>query len=162
MRTRASLVSSISLLFLVGCASSVHPVSLGPDLLFKKYPPVVAYPTTTTVPVTTVPVATTTVPKPVRATTTTTTRPAAVHASSSGYTGKWACIAYYESTDRPGIIDPPYYSGLQFTLQTWGSFGGVGNPAYAPISEQESVADRVLAAQGWGAWPVSSRRCGYR
>jgi nucleoid-associated protein YgaU len=56
-----------------------------------------------------------------------------------------------------------YYGGLQFAASTWRGYGG---DAFAPRadeasrSEQIEIANRVLAAQGWGAWPVCSREAG--
>ena len=49
-----------------------------------------------------------------------------------------------------------YYGGLQFSAQTWTGHGGA---EYAPTADQAtreqqiSVAERVLASQGAGAWP---------
>ncbi|HVN11046.1 MAG TPA: transglycosylase family protein [Kineosporiaceae bacterium] len=54
-----------------------------------------------------------------------------------------------------------FYGGLQFTTSTWRAFGG---SAYAPRadlasrSQQIAVAERVLAGQGWGAWPACSAK----
>src|SRR3954447_15300657 len=54
-----------------------------------------------------------------------------------------------------------FYGGLQFTASTWRAFGGT---AYAPRadlasrSQQISVAQRVLAVQGWKAWPACSAK----
>ena len=82
--------------------------------------------------------------------------------SSGGWSGPWACIAKYESGGNPATdTGNGFYGGLQFTLSTWHAEGGVGNPADASIAEQEAVANRVLAVQGWGAWPNTSRMCGY-
>ncbi|GAA1110432.1 transglycosylase family protein [Kitasatospora arboriphila] len=56
-----------------------------------------------------------------------------------------------------------FYGGLQFTARTWKGFGGA---RYAPLahqaskSEQIAVAEKVLASQGPGAWPVCSKRAG--
>ncbi len=56
-----------------------------------------------------------------------------------------------------------YYGGLQFSSGTWRAFGG---GAYASTAngasraEQIQVAEKVLAAQGWGAWPSCSQRLG--
>ncbi|MGH3782404.1 MAG: transglycosylase family protein [Pseudonocardiaceae bacterium] len=50
-----------------------------------------------------------------------------------------------------------FYGGLQYTLSTWHANGGVGNPASATREQQISVAQRVLATQGIGAWPVCGR-----
>jgi len=53
-----------------------------------------------------------------------------------------------------------YYGGLQFSAGTWRAYGGSGSAANASRKEQIAVAERVLAAQGWGAWPVCSRKVG--
>ena len=50
-----------------------------------------------------------------------------------------------------------FYGGLQFHLDTWRDYGGVGNPAHASRAEQVRVAERVLAGQGIGAWPVCGK-----
>ncbi|MBA0049412.1 hypothetical protein E0L36_00315 [Streptomyces sp. AJS327] len=49
-----------------------------------------------------------------------------------------------------------YYGGLQITLNTWEQYGGnefAERPDLASRSEQITVAERVLAAQGAQAWP---------
>lgn len=56
-----------------------------------------------------------------------------------------------------------YYGGLQFASATWNGFGG---NEFAPFAHQASreqqivVAERVLASQGWGAWPACSQKLG--
>ena len=55
-----------------------------------------------------------------------------------------------------------FHGGLQFTASTWRSFGGSGMPHQASRTEQIAVAERVLAAQGWKAWPACSRELGLR
>jgi resuscitation-promoting factor RpfA len=55
-----------------------------------------------------------------------------------------------------------YYGGIQFNAQTWHAFGGSGLPHQASKAEQIAVAERTLAAQGWGAWPACSRKMGLR
>jgi Transglycosylase-like domain len=58
-----------------------------------------------------------------------------------------------------------YFGGLQFTRGTWHSFGGgafAGSADQATRSEQITVAEKVLRAQGWRAWPTCSRRAGLR
>jgi hypothetical protein len=55
-----------------------------------------------------------------------------------------------------------YYGGLQFNPTTWRAFGGSGMPHQASRSEQIAVAERVLAKQGWNAWPSCSRKMGLR
>ncbi|MCE0761549.1 LysM peptidoglycan-binding domain-containing protein [Pseudonocardia kujensis] len=53
-----------------------------------------------------------------------------------------------------------YYGGLQFSQSTWNAFGGAGSAANASKSQQIAVAEKVLAAQGWNAWPVCSKKAG--
>lgn len=53
-----------------------------------------------------------------------------------------------------------YYGGLQFSASTWRAYGGGGSASGASREQQIAVAERVVAAQGWGAWPVCSRRAG--
>lgn len=56
-----------------------------------------------------------------------------------------------------------FYGGLQFWHPTWQSFGGQDFAPYAHQAtklQQITVAQRVLQAQGPGAWPVCSVRAG--
>lgn len=58
-----------------------------------------------------------------------------------------------------------YYGGLQFSMQTWSSFGGgayAASPNNASRSQQVAIAEKVLRAQGWNAWPTCSRKVGVR
>lgn len=58
-----------------------------------------------------------------------------------------------------------FEGGLQFQPSTWDAFKPAGYPeaAYLATREQQiDVAERVLAAQGWGAWPTCSRKLGLR
>ena len=90
------------------------------------------------------------------------TGPPARMPAASGWSGPWACIAHYESGGNPATdTGNGYYGGLQFSMSTWHAYGGTGNPAAASIAAQEAVAARVLASQGWRAWPNTSRLCGY-
>lgn len=58
-----------------------------------------------------------------------------------------------------------YSGGLQFDDATWAAYGGT---EYAPRAsqatreEQIAVAERVQAAQGWGAWPACTSQMGLR
>ena len=55
------------------------------------------------------------------------------------------------------------YGGLQFSSSTWNAFGGTRYAAtanQASKSAQIATAQRVLAGQGPGAWPVCSRSAG--
>jgi hypothetical protein len=70
----------------------------------------------------------------------------------------WSAIAACESGGNWSInTGNGFYGGLQFTEGTWLANGG---GQYAPSanlaspSEQMAVAERVLASQGIGAWPV--------
>ncbi|HEX6446802.1 MAG TPA: transglycosylase family protein [Streptosporangiales bacterium] len=56
-----------------------------------------------------------------------------------------------------------FYGGLQFTQSTWQAYGGTryaSRADHASRSAQIAVAERVLAGQGWGAWPACSARLG--
>ena len=55
-----------------------------------------------------------------------------------------------------------YYGGLQFSLSTWRAYGGTGMPHENSREQQIAVAERVKAAQGWGAWPGCTRKLGLR
>lgn len=58
-----------------------------------------------------------------------------------------------------------YHGGLQFHPNTWNAYGGQQYAPYAYQATREqqiAVAERVLAAQGWGAWPACSRKLGLR
>lgn len=47
-----------------------------------------------------------------------------------------------------------FYGAYQFTLSTWASVGGQGNPAYASPLEQDYRAVILLRRSGAGQWPV--------
>jgi resuscitation-promoting factor RpfA len=73
----------------------------------------------------------------------------------------WDRLAQCESGGRWNIDTGNGFSGgLQFTASTWKAYGGAGSAKNASREEQIAVAERVLAAQGWGAWPVCSRKAG--
>jgi resuscitation-promoting factor RpfA len=72
--------------------------------------------------------------------------------------GEWDQVAHCESGGNWGInTGNGYHGGVQFSASTWASHGG---GQYAPSAElatreqQIAVAERVLATQGRGAWPV--------
>jgi hypothetical protein len=73
-------------------------------------------------------------------------------------THDWSGVAQCESSGNWSInTGNGFYGGLQFTPSTWAGFGGT---AYAPRADmatpaqQVAVAEKVLAVQGIGAWPV--------
>ncbi|PRQ10991.1 Resuscitation-promoting factor Rpf1 [Corynebacterium sp. 13CS0277] len=56
-----------------------------------------------------------------------------------------------------------FHGGLQFSPSTWRAFGGAQFAPYAHQATREQqivIAEKVLAGQGWGAWPACSRRLG--
>ncbi|CAG7286984.1 hypothetical protein PICSAR38_03569 [Mycobacterium avium subsp. paratuberculosis] len=72
--------------------------------------------------------------------------------------GEWDQVARCESGGNWGInTGNGYHGGVQFSASTWAAHGG---GEYAPSAElatreqQIAVAERVLATQGRGAWPV--------
>jgi nucleoid-associated protein YgaU len=76
----------------------------------------------------------------------------------------WDQVAACESGGNWSInTGNGYYGGLQFSTGTWRSYGGA---VYAPRADlaskgsQINVAERVLAGQGPGAWPVCGPRAG--
>ena len=73
----------------------------------------------------------------------------------------WDSVAQCESGGNWAInTGNGFYGGLQFTMSTWRAYGGTGSPQNASRETQIAVAQRVLAGQGPGAWPVCSQRAG--
>jgi LysM repeat protein len=84
-------------------------------------------------------------------------------AASADTASAWDRLAQCESTGNWKINTGNGFSGgLQFTPGTWRAFGGVGVAHHASREQQIVVAERVLAEQGWGAWPACSRKLGLR
>jgi LysM repeat protein len=81
---------------------------------------------------------------------------AAAPASSGG--ANWPAIAACESSGNwSANTGNGFYGGLQFTEQTWLGYGGgqyASSANLATKAQQIAVAERVLAGQGIGAWPV--------
>ena len=77
-------------------------------------------------------------------------------ASSGGV--NWSAIAACESGGNWSTnTGNGFYGGLQFSQGTWDAYGGgqyASTAAGASQSQQIAVAQRVLAGQGIGAWPV--------
>ena len=75
----------------------------------------------------------------------------------------WDAIAQCESGGNWSINTGNGYSGgLQFNAGTWRAYGGSGMAYQASREQQIAVAQRVQAAQGWGAWPSCTRKLGLR
>ncbi|MER8104084.1 transglycosylase family protein [Kitasatospora sp. NPDC094016] len=84
--------------------------------------------------------------------------------ASAAPASSWDSVAQCESGGNWSISNGNGFSGgLQFTPSTWRAYGGT---AYAPQAHQASkaqqitVAEKVLASQGPGAWPVCSKKAG--
>lgn len=100
--------------------------------------------------------------------------PAAVSSSTSGSSSAssvaggsvWDALAQCESNGNWSINTGNGFSGgLQFHPQTWQAYGG---GQYAPTAagasreQQIAIAQKVQAAQGWGAWPACTAKLGIR
>ncbi|MGW2227312.1 transglycosylase family protein [Streptomyces formicae] len=76
----------------------------------------------------------------------------------------WNKVAACESTNNWSInTGNGYYGGLQFTQSTWEAYGGTAYASRADRAtkaQQIAVAEKVLDAQGPGAWPVCSGKAG--
>jgi resuscitation-promoting factor RpfA len=76
----------------------------------------------------------------------------------------WDAIAQCESGNNWSIsTGNGYYGGLQFSQGTWNAYGGgqyAATANQASRSQQIAVAEKVLAGQGIGAWPVCGKRAG--
>ncbi|MFE5725018.1 LysM peptidoglycan-binding domain-containing protein [Streptomyces erythrochromogenes] len=76
----------------------------------------------------------------------------------------WDCVADCESGGRWAVnTGNGFYGGLQFWQPTWEEYGGLALAPRADLAhrvQQIQVAQEVLAAQGWNAWPVCSKRYG--
>jgi len=65
----------------------------------------------------------------------------------------WTALAKCESGGNPRAVNPAGYYGLyQFSLSTWRSVGGSGNPIDASPAEQLSRAQALYARGGAGQW----------
>ena len=80
--------------------------------------------------------------------------------------GVWDRVAQCESGGNWSInTGNGFYGGLQFTQQTWAAFGGTQYAPRADLATREqqiAVAEKVQAAQGWGAWPACTSKLGLR
>ncbi|MEU4267347.1 transglycosylase family protein [Streptomyces sp. NPDC026092] len=76
----------------------------------------------------------------------------------------WGCVAECESSGRWHInTGNGFYGGLQFWQPTWEEHGGLKYARRADLAtrqQQITIAEEVLRTQGWGAWPVCSKRYG--
>ncbi|MFI6645926.1 transglycosylase family protein [Streptomyces sp. NPDC050504] len=76
----------------------------------------------------------------------------------------WDAVAQCEASgDWSADTGNGYYGGLQFTASTWQEFGGgqyAERADRASKEQQIAIAEKVLAGQGPGAWPVCSGQAG--
>ncbi|MEV0536696.1 transglycosylase family protein [Kitasatospora sp. NPDC050463] len=84
--------------------------------------------------------------------------------ASAASVATWDKVAQCESTGNWSInTGNGFYGGLQFTSSTWAAFGGTAYAARADLAtkdQQIAIAEKVLASQGPGAWPVCSVQAG--
>ena len=96
---------------------------------------------------------------------TTRVRSAPVQSAAPSVAGNsvWDKIAACESGGDWNIsTGNGFYGGLQFTQSSWQAVGGTGSPQGASRETQIEMGKRLQAQQGWGAWPVCSRKAGLR
>ncbi|MFI7344716.1 transglycosylase family protein [Streptomyces sp. NPDC049936] len=78
--------------------------------------------------------------------------------ASAATTSEWDAVAQCESGGNWSInTGNGYYGGLQFSASTWAGYGGTQYAAtadQASKAQQIEIAEKVLAGQGKGAWPV--------
>lgn len=88
----------------------------------------------------------------------------ATQEASAASISTWEKVAQCESTSNWSInTGNGYYGGLQFSPSTWAAYGGhkyAPNAHLATKQQQINIAEKVLASQGPGAWPVCSARAG--
>lgn len=84
--------------------------------------------------------------------------------SASAASTVWDRVAVCESGGNWSInTGNGYYGGLQFSDRTWDAFGGeryASTANRASKAQQITVAQKVLASQGPGAWPTCGARAG--
>ncbi|MEY9488153.1 transglycosylase family protein [Streptomyces calvus] len=78
--------------------------------------------------------------------------------ASAATASEWDAVAQCESGGNWSInTGNGYYGGLQFSASTWAAYGGTAYAAsadQATKAQQIEIAEKVLAGQGKGAWPV--------
>ena len=67
----------------------------------------------------------------------------------------WSALAGCESGGNPQAVNAAGYYGLyQFSLSTWYSVGGTGNPVDETSEEQTYRAQLLFQSSGSAPWPV--------
>ncbi len=73
----------------------------------------------------------------------------------------WDALAQCESGGNWSInTGNGFYGGLQFTQQSWNGVGMSVSPATGTRAPPIEAGERLLAIQGWGAWPACSAKLG--
>ncbi|MFD7768713.1 transglycosylase family protein [Streptomyces sp. NPDC059787] len=82
----------------------------------------------------------------------------AAGSASAATASEWDTVAQCESGGNWSInTGNGYYGGLQFSASTWAAYGGTqyaSTADRASKAQQIEIAEKVLAGQGKGAWPV--------
>ncbi|MFE0451915.1 transglycosylase family protein [Streptomyces sp. NPDC058914] len=85
----------------------------------------------------------------------------AAGSASAATAAEWDTVAQCESGGNWSInTGNGYYGGLQFSASTWAAYGGMqyaSTADKATKSQQIQIAEKVLAGQGKGAWPVCGK-----
>ena len=69
----------------------------------------------------------------------------------------WKALAECESNGNPRAVNPNGHYGLyQFSLSTWQTVGGTGNPSDASPEEQTYRAQVLYVRAGSGQWSCGS------
>jgi resuscitation-promoting factor RpfA len=81
--------------------------------------------------------------------------------ASAATASEWDAVAQCESGGNWSInTGNGYYGGVQFSASTWAAYGGTQYAAQAnqaSKAQQIEIAEKVLAGQGKGAWPVCGK-----
>ncbi|MER7920645.1 MULTISPECIES: transglycosylase family protein [unclassified Streptomyces] len=81
--------------------------------------------------------------------------------ASAATDSQWDAVAQCESGGNWSInTGNGYYGGIQFSASTWAAYGGTAYASsadQATKSQQIAIGEKVLAAQGKGAWPVCGK-----
>ncbi|MFE8962869.1 transglycosylase family protein [Streptomyces iakyrus] len=81
--------------------------------------------------------------------------------ASAATASEWDAVAQCESGGNWSInTGNGYYGGLQFSASTWSGYGGTkyaSTADQATKAQQIEIAEKVLAGQGKGAWPVCGK-----
>jgi len=79
---------------------------------------------------------------------------------------QWDALAKCESGGNWHInTGNGFYGGVQFSGGTWRAYGGgafASTADKATREQQITIAAKVAASQGWGAWPTCSVKAGIR